>query len=86
MAASCIQTGEQEGRFAQAKPPPTLNYNLTKIKKVSYVHVEVPKMIFAAAFYNLIVRVFTSATRDTTKTLTQAGHLEPKFWVPDIRT
>ena len=30
--------------------------------------------------------VFTSATRATAKTLTQAGHVAPKFWVLDIRT
>ena len=35
---------------------------------------------------NLILRVFTSATRATAKTLTQAGHVAPKFWVLDIRT
>ena len=28
----------------------------------------------------------TSATRATAKTLTQAGHVAPKFWVLDIRT
>ena len=35
---------------------------------------------------NLILRVFTSATRVTAKTLTQAGHVAPKIWVLDIRT
>ena len=35
---------------------------------------------------NLILRVFTSATRATGKTLTQAGHVAPKFWVLVIRT
>ena len=31
-------------------------------------------------FLNLILRVFTSATRATAKILTQAGHVAPKFW------
>ena len=35
---------------------------------------------------NLILMVFTSATRATAKTLTQAGHVAPTFWVLDIRT
>ena len=37
-------------------------------------------------FPNLILRIFTSTTRATAKTLTQAGHVAPKFWVLDIRT
>ena len=36
--------------------------------------------------FNVILRVFTSATHATAKTLTQAGHVAPKFWVLDIRT
>ena len=31
-------------------------------------------------------RVFTPATNATAKTLTQAGHVAPRFWVLDIRT
>ena len=41
---------------------------------------------YSGAKLNLILRVFTFATRATAETLTQAGHVAPKFWVLDIRT
>ena len=36
----------------------------------------------ASGVRNLILRVFISATRATAKTLTQTGHVAPRFWVP----